>query len=65
MDGLENIMHSKRGQTKINTMCYHLYVESKIQNKKKKGQQNILTFTENKLMVTSREKKGERGKIRV
>ena len=35
MDGLENIMHSKTGLTKINTMCYHLYIESKIQTKKK------------------------------
>ena len=52
---LENIMLSEISQGKTNTVCYHLYVESKI------IQTNVYGKTEinikNKLVVTCRERR--------
>ena len=61
---LEGIMLSEISQRKINTVWYHLYVESKKYNKlvniKKRSR---LTDIENKLMITSGEREGGRGNI--
>ena len=51
---MEGMMLSEIRQRKTNTVWYHLYVESKKQNKlvnKQKGER--LTDIENKLVVTS------------
>ena len=54
---LEGIMLSEISQRKANTVGFHLYVESKIQNKEKNiRKQNRLVDTENKQVVT----RGER-----
>ena len=51
-------------QRKTNTVCYHLYVESKkIKLNELKKKQNRFTYIENKLLVTSKEREGRRGKI--
>ena len=52
-----SIVFSETCQTKINTVCYHLYVESK-KNKPVNRKRSQLTDIENKLVDTS----GERGK---
>ena len=45
---------------KTNTLCFHLYMDSKKQNKQILQNRNGLTDTENKAVVTSGEKDGER-----
>ena len=57
MYDLEGIMLSKINQTKTNidTVLFHLYVESKKQNKQAKQNINKLIGTENKLVVAREE----------
>ena len=57
-------MLSEVSQT--NTVCYHLYVESKKYNKLVNvTKKNKLTDTENKLVVTGRKREEGRGNIGV
>ena len=48
-------------QRKINTVCYHLCVESK----HKANEQNQNRLTENKLVITSWKRESGRGKLGV
>ena len=53
-------------QRKTNTVCYHLYVESKKYNKLvKKTKISRLTDIEKKLVVTSWYKEGRKGNKRI
>ena len=52
MDAPKGIMLSEINQRKSNTIWFHLYVESKEQNKQNS---NRLTDSENKLMVVGGE----------
>ena len=61
---LEGIMLSEISQRKMNTVCFHLYVESKILKKMSPPKpRNRLIDTENKLVVARREKNGRKGAI--
>jgi len=56
-------MLSEVSQIEKDKYCYHLYVESK--KSYECIQQNRKRLIENKLVVTSREREGERGKTGV
>ena len=59
---LESIMLSEVSQRKTNTLCY-LYVESKKKKKMNEHNRSRLTATENRLVVTSREREVGWGNI--
>ena len=62
MDGLEGVMLSKISQRNRNTVCYHLYVESRKYNKLVNTREKKQTHRyREQTMVTS----GVRGKIRL
>ena len=60
---MKDIVPSEVNQRKINTVLYHLFVESKKSNKLMK--RSRFTDTENKRVVTSWERKVRRGRIGV
>ena len=54
---LEGIMLSETSQGEVNTVWYHFYVGSEKQTRQNNNN-NKQTHTENKLVVTSREREG-------
>lgn len=64
---LAGIMSEMSRQNKTNTVCYHLFVESEkykkqINANKKEADSQVI---ENKLVVSSQEREGQRGNLEV
>lgn len=61
--GLEDIILCEMLDKKTNTVCYHLYVESKRSKTSEYSKREIDPYMENKLAVTSGEREEQKGKI--